>query len=332
MKYNFLKFTYLAFFLSLVIINNSCDNTLDLVEDRVETPVVYAMLNYQDEYQYVRLERAFASETISAITLAQNPDSLYYKNAEVKLTRIRNGVSIEKTLEKVNGNDIGYVREDGIFAKDPNTIYRIKTSELNLAPLDIVKLSINIGDDQLVTSETMIIEEAVPSKPRVGTAISFSEDQSETYTWNAFDDRGGKIHSVKFIIKFTEEINGVETPKQLEWKLINNTDAESVRIAPGEFYTFMSNNLTKDPSIKRFFDSVDFILTSGDENYQKFVIVNQANSGITSSGEIPIFTNLSRGYGLFGSKANAQLIGLGINVTTLDNLRKNPMTKDLNFQ
>ena len=79
MKYNFLKFTYLAFFLSLVIINNSCDNTLDLVEDRVETPVVYAMLNYQDEYQYVRLERAFASETISAITLAQNPDSLYYK-------------------------------------------------------------------------------------------------------------------------------------------------------------------------------------------------------------------------------------------------------------
>lgn len=322
----------LFMFFCLMVLNYSCDNTLDLVEEKIETPVVYSMLNYEDEYQYVRLERAFASPNESALVLAKNPDSLYYDNAVVKLIRIRNGVSVEKTLERVDGNLIGYPREDGVFATTPNVLYRLKTSDLVLEPLDIVKLSIDINEGEVITSETKIIEKVSPSSPNAGSPVNFPTNQTYTLKWNASESKGGVLHSAKIIFHITEEINGSTQEKNLEWPIVVNTDKESFKLEVGAFYTFMANNLVKDPKIKRYFNSLDFYVVSGDENYARYILVSQANTGITSSGEIPTFTNLSRGYGLFGSKASTILLGLGLNVNTIDNLRTNVLTKDLNFQ
>lgn len=322
----------LLMFFGLVMVSYSCDNTLDLVEEKIETPVVYSMLNYEDEYQYVRLERAFASSNESALVLAKNPDSLYYTNAVVKLTRVRNGVSLEKTLEKVDGNVIGYPREDGVFATTPNILYRIKTSELLLAPLDIVKLTIDINEGELITSETKIIEKVSPGTPNAGSPVSFPTNQPYTLKWNASEGKGGVLHSAKIIMHITEEVNGETIEKNLEWPIVVNTDKEVFKLEVGAFYTFLANNLVKDNKIKRYFNSLDFYLVSGNDNYAKYILVSQANTGITSSGEIPTFTNLSRGYGLFGSKASTILLGLGLNVSTLENLRTSELTKDLNFQ
>lgn len=322
----------LLMFFGMVMLSYSCDNTLDLVEEKIETPVVYSMLNYEDEYQYVRLERAFASANESALVLAKNPDSLYYPNAEVKLTRVRNGVSLEKTLEKVDGNVIGYPREDGVFATAPNVLYRIKTSELLLAPLDIVKLTIDINEGELIKAETKIIEKSSPSAPISGSPVSFATNQAYTLRWNAAEGKGGVLHSPKIIIHITEEINGGLQEKALEWPIVINTDKESYKLEAGAFYTFLANNLIKDTKIKRYFNNLDFYISSGDENYANYILVSQANTGITSSGEIPTFSNLSKGYGLFGSKATTSLLGLGISVSTLENLRTSALTKDLNFQ
>lgn len=316
----------------IALVMASCSNEFELIEDKVETPVVYALLDYEAPYQFVRLERAFASPTQSAVELAQNPDSLYYKNAIVNLVLNRGGVQKTFTLEEVDGTDVGYPRQDGVFAKEPNKLYRIESSQLNLVPGDLVKLTINIGEGQPVTSKTTMISKAISSFPRQGTPVSFSPTQKDNFKWNHTGDFPGSIFNLKAFIHYTEVKGGVATDKTLEWEIANNVTKENYLGNPGEFFSYMASNLAKDPAITRFFNGMDYYIISGDQNVANFLTIGQANTGITGSGELPVYTNMSRGLGIFGAKARTEILGLGLSAGTSSELKTNVLTKDLNFQ
>ena len=80
LKYSILFQILLGFFLV-----SSCNEDFQLTEPWKDIPVVYGMLNRFDSAQYIRLEKAFVSEDLSARELAKYPDSIYYKNAKVTL-------------------------------------------------------------------------------------------------------------------------------------------------------------------------------------------------------------------------------------------------------
>ena len=311
---------------------SSCSNEFQLIEDKVETPIVYALLDYEAPFQYVRLERAFASPTQSAIELAKNPDSLYYKNAIVNLILKRGGVDQTFTLEEVDGNDVGYPRQDGVFATAPNRLYRIASDKLNLVPGDIVKLYINIGEGEPITSETTIIIKAISTFPRQGNLVAFSPTQKDNFKWNHTGNYPGSIFNLKAYIHYTEVQNGLASQKTLEWNIARNVTKENYLASPGEFYNFMGSSLEKNPAVTRFFDGMDYYIISGDQNMADFLSIGQANTGITGSGEIPTYSNLSRGLGIFASKAQTIILGLGLASGTLSELKNNTLTKDLNFQ
>ncbi len=324
-----LQFIYV---LAAFVFMSSCSNEFDLVEAKKEIPVVYCLLDYNAASQYVRLERAFASPTTSALILAKNPDSLYYKNADVRLIRTSKGVKKEFTLKEVDGNQDGYPREDGVFATAPNKLYKITSAEMKLEPGDIVGLSINIGEGDLVTSNTSVIKEVAPSNPSPTGKISFSATQKDVLKWNSFDATGGKLHSLYMYFNYIEVVNGVETKKKLYWPIAKNIEKETFTLGPGEFYTFLASNIVKDEKIKRYFEGIDFFVYSGDANLAQFLLVGAANTGITGSGEVPTYTNLSRGLGIFGSKAVFSAFGLDLALATRDLLKEGELTKGLNFQ
>lgn len=307
----------------------NCSNDFELIEPKGEIPVVYALLDADETYINVRLERAFASPTVSAEVLAKNPDSLYYKNAVVKL--IKNNTSI--VLEKIDLAALGQPKQDGSFVKSPNYIYRtLSNPNFDLNPGDVVKIEIDINEGAKITGETKIIQKVNPGRPNTGSNISFSETSQDQLRWNRNDNIGGFIHNVEFRIDITEVKSGKETKKQLIWEIAKNVTGESVTLEANAFFTFLKNNLLEDNATKRYIDGLDFYVTSGDQNLQNYLLVGQANNGITSSGEIPVYSNLSRGYGLFGSKAVMKVLGLSLNPTTFDKLKDNPLTKGLNFQ
>jgi hypothetical protein len=64
---------------------------------------------------------------------------------------------------------------------------------------------------------------------------------------------------------------------------------------------------------------------------EEFVKIAQANTGITSTQDIPTYTNLSEGLGIFTSRNVATHTGFKIGTVTLDSLRNGIVTKDLNF-
>jgi hypothetical protein len=324
----YLIYTILCF----SIFSSSCSNEFDLIEDPKEIPVVYSILDPESSIHVVRLERSFASQTIAATELAKDPNAFYYKNAVVKMTRTGRLGTKTFTLKEVDGNTVGLPRQQGFFTTTPNKLYTISSSEMPLEPGDKVKLEITTGEGSTVTGETTLINKVNSINPRSTGVIGFSNSVQDIFRWNVPESFGGKTHSVNMDFNYTEVEGGKETKKVLPITLSTNTDKESFILNKGEFYTILSNSLSKSSNIKRFYTNIDYYIYSGDKNFADYINVSSANTGITGSGEIPTYSNLSKGLGLFGSKATLALKGLDLSAASKTLLKESELTKALNFQ
>ncbi|MFT4535679.1 MAG: hypothetical protein ACI9P5_003049 [Saprospiraceae bacterium] len=313
----------LGFFVILFFI--SCDNELDLVADFKEVPIVYGLIDRTDTAQYVRVERAFADRAVSANEIAQNPDSLYYDDITVKLINKRTGS--EFILQRVDGNLEGYPREDGVFATSPNYLYKVKTVNFPLAIGDSISLEIGgVFEDRLVTSITDIFKKPFFVTP---SNLKFERGKLFSLSWNSDIPT---VYSAAFIFNITEISANVSKDTVLRWEVLNNSNRLMLEVEGESFYSFLKGALTANSNVTRFMNSAEFELVSGNASVSDYIRVGQANLGITSSGEIPSFSNLSEGLGIFGSKAVDRRTGIPFRDSTLDSLRGSVITKDLNFQ
>ncbi|MFK7810799.1 MAG: hypothetical protein AB8F74_23530, partial [Saprospiraceae bacterium] len=143
---------------------SSCSNDFELIADWKDIPVVYALLNTTDTAHYVRVEKAFLDPETSALVLAQRPDSIYYPNATVKL--VRTSDNREFLLTKVDGNNEGLQREEGIFADSPNWLYKMKPSGVDTLAPD--------------TEYQIIVKRDEDSEPVTGTTTTISNVRFST--------------------------------------------------------------------------------------------------------------------------------------------------------
>jgi len=241
----------------------SCDNELDLVAESKEVPVVYGLIDQADTAQYIRVERIFVDKEIAPAEIAQNPDSLYY--------------------EGING----------VFASSPNYLYKILTADIPLIEEEEIRLSIEgIFEDTVVTSSTTIVEPPFLSSPQNGDLLSFSPPTRDIgIGWNPRDNN--VIFTALFHMNISEIQGGEETDIRLSWLVASNTEKRILETEGGEFYHFLADRLEKDNSIIRVLNSMEFELISGNMEIADYIRVGQANLGITSSGEIPVFSNIS---------------------------------------
>lgn len=307
----------------------SCDNELDLVADKVEVPVVYGLIDQADTAQYIRVERIFVDEEISGNVIAQNPDSLYYEDITVKLIRASNGE--EYILNRVDGNLEGHVREDGAFANAPNYLYKILTEDIPLSPNEIIELSIEgVFEDKNITSSAVILEPPFLLNPPNDGLISFEGTKKVNIGWTPKGE--AEIYTVVFYFNITETKGEISTDKRLEWIVSANTDKSNIEANGNDFYSFLSGALEKDELVRRSFNSIEFELISGNKSIEDYIRVGQANLGITSSGEIPVLSNLSDGLGVFGTTHTHRRTGIMLTQPSRDSLLNGSITADLNFQ
>jgi hypothetical protein len=107
----------------------------------------------------------------------------------------------------------------------------------------------------------------------------------------------------------------------------------NVTVRGVDFYTWLKSAIPVDPQAKRLSRDMEIYITSGGVDLLSYVSVGQANLGITSSGEIPVFTNLKGdALGIFSSKTNLIRKQINISVPTQDSIRRGIYTKQLGFQ
>ena len=280
-----------------VVIFTACDNDFDLVTDKVEIPVVYAIINAADTAQYFRVERAFIDENISALDIAQIPDSLYYADAVVTLTRVTTGEAW--IMDEVDGNLEGYPRQDGVFATAPNTLYKLRTADITLEPEEQYMLTIDIGDNRpQIEATTVLIKPPFLATPADEGGLNIDPARRFRINWN--NNSTNAIYDAYVRLFYDETIDGVTTPKSIDWSLLKNSEINEIDVLSTGFYDLVGNSLVVDPSITRQQRGASFTLISGSIEISDYIRIGQANLGITSSGEIPVYEgSLSYGLGLF---------------------------------
>ncbi|MFZ1560336.1 MAG: hypothetical protein WAT37_10455 [Saprospiraceae bacterium] len=327
------KTSFGVIFLLCVTTFLSCSNDFELTEGAVDTPIVYGMISVGDTATYIRVERAFVDENTSALVLSKDPAQLYYNDITVKIRHIK--TSKDYTLKRVDGNLEGYQRDAGAFADAPNYLYKIKKSELNLIGKDQYKLIVSRNDGSVLTEATTTAIAPYANEditnPGPTALLSFVNNLDYKLRW--FGDAAAVIHDVRFIFYFKEEKGGQITDKSLSWTVIKNHDKNEYTFKGRAFYEFMQGALEKNPTTKRYFQNASIEVVSGAKEIKDYISIGQANLGITSSGEIPVYTNLSNdGQGIFSSKTGFIRSDIGLANVTLDSLRNGVITKSLNFQ
>ena len=335
----------LLFLLPVVaLLIQACSNDFEVAAPWKEVPVAYAILSPKDTAQYIRVEKAFLDPNVNALEIAQIADSIYYpENAiSVNLERVVNGQRIQ--LQRVDGNLEGYVRKGGVFATQPNWLYKTKDQIFEGEKYRLV-IERNDGKPD-ITAETTIPSEFIMRSPNpadIPPVITFLRDISPTIEWRT--DVNGVYFNIKFQIRYRENAaNGTLIKRDtLHWTPAPNVTRSDQQVAGNlyrgtfvvsteSFYRFLVENIPPASDRFRFFDGIDISLEGGGAEIERYLETAAANSGITGAEVIPTYTNLSEGFGIFTSKNRVILNKVRVSSQTITDMNKQSPERDLNFQ
>ncbi len=311
----------------------SCDNDLVLTDEYKDIPVVYGVLSLPGSEQFIRIEKGFIDPMTSGLEIAMNPDSLYYQNAAVSI--LDNATGTEYPLSMVDGAEFNFPRDPGIFATSPNYLYKSETNAFNPQAGQVYTLQIKRADlESLVTASTVMVD--VPNIVRPSqtgaSSLDFSYAQNTILKWNGDENSG--LYDIAFDINYRERNvldGGNFENKSVRWFVRSNYEEETYELEGISFYGAMANLLNEDPNVIRKFKNLDMIVAAGGQEVKEYVRIGQANSGLTSSQDIPVYTNISEGRGIFSSRQETRNNGVPITARTLDSLINGIYTKHLNF-
>ena len=323
----------LMLLIALATLLSACENELDLIEDWKDIPIVYGIVDPSDTAHYFRIERAFVSEDRSGYELAAEIDSVYYKNLDASILNDDTGVSFP--LELVDGNLEGYVRTDGLFPQSPNYLYKVMSEDLALKGDEEITLKFKReGIDEVVQSSIRTVGKYnfVRPRPDDPEKINLSYANHLTIRWIRSDN--AVAYEVYIIVRYLEANTSdyIFEPKEVLWEAASNVEDNSVMLESKNFYLFMNSALEASPNLVRQFDELEFRVVAIGKELDDYIDIGGANLGITASQEIPQYSNLSEGLGVFSSKWEIALDGLYLAGPTLDSLKYGIYTKDLNFE
>ncbi|MCB0661406.1 MAG: DUF4249 family protein [Saprospiraceae bacterium] len=322
-----------------ILIWNGCSNDLELTTDYKDIPVIYAKLDASDSAHYIRVEKAFLDPKTNAFVLAQRVDSLYYPNAVVTLEKNDDGTIY--TLERVDGNLEGYVRDTGIFASAPNYLYKIRQDVINLEGEDEVKITLKRGENFAdITSTSTIIPPMEIDRP-FSSPINVWENLAVQWTRNSELPR---IFDLSVIVRYQEKAaNDPNAPvfnREIEWLTTKNLTLDpeennakvTYRIDGDAFFSFLGNNLSKDEPVVRQLSNISFKIFGGDSQIENAYLIALANQGFASTQDPPVYTNIEGGRGIFASVTSVESIGFTLAASARDSLLNGRFTSGLGFQ
>jgi len=322
--------------LVLFLVVSACSTDFELEAPGEPVTVLYGVLSLQDTAHYIRVERAFKADGGDAATLAQDPDNLYFEDAAVYLEKVISGTRFQ--LQRVNGAEEGYPREEGPFAQAPNYLYKIDADVIDLDPEEAIRVIVDRSDaEQPATAETLVVSPVEVRENSPSNPVNMGYDRMVTYAWGY--GPGAAIFDVRLLIEWEEEVSpGVFEPTGAEWVLAQGLRPEdeqgraSIRIPGLQFYQFMVQELENAPSLQRRFTGLTLLVTAGGEEVAQAQDIAQANVGLTSAQIIPDYSNVDGGQGVFTSRASLSRTGLVLNGPSLDSLRNGRLTSFLNFE
>lgn len=327
---------------------SACANDFEVTAPWKDVPVVYAILSPQDTAHYVRVEKAFLDPEKSALEIAQIADSLYYPANAISVWLERTDNQTLLQLQRVDGALDGYPRAPGVFADQPNWLYKVKPGgAFALEAGKTYRLVIKRNDGQPdITAETTLPKDFGITKPNIADQapkMGFFGSKKTDIIWNT--DVNGYYFNVTFRIKIVEKnLNGtVAGTQELVWEAAKNVERGTDLVAGGlysgiasitgsSFYNFLAQHLQRPaPNRYREFGTCTLIIDGGGKEIKKYLETANANAGLTGAETFPNYTNLSEGFGIFTAKNRTIADNIRIDVVTIDSMNMSSVADTLGF-
>lgn len=313
----------------------SCSEKFDIAAPYKNITVIYGLLRRADTAHYIRVQKAYLDNDKSALTMAKEADSSFYSNIEVKMVRLSmtNGRPMGSfTLNRVDLNQEGYTKAEGIFFNTPNYAYKF-TDDLD--PTFVYKLVVtNKTTGAIDSGETTIIDDKSADQftvdlidatdPRL-KILDFSStntkavvDISGRYRIPTYYNYGGRTSPVGLVqsfIRFHWVDSNISTGVKISRSYDMNLGYNNIASGASRFtYSVKNVDLTgalkvgmgKAPAgIFRLIDRMELMVYLGTHDFNTYISIQALQGvGLTGSEIQPSYTNLKGNdvLGLFTSR------------------------------
>lgn len=276
----------------------SCDKEVDLLAEYEDIPIVYGLINPGDSISYIRIEKAYLTNS-DIFEAAAIPDSNQYP---YKLNVRMYSGNMSVTFDTMTVHD----KEDGIFyAPDMQVYYAVTQGLLN--DDDTYKLEIkNPVTGKTITSSTSLIDAGRIRFDYPNLNISFTNDK--TIEFNSVV--GGKTYQLNIRFHYSEYnvVNGDSTIHYVDWifpSVVSNylDGGDNIRFPyqGDDFFSNLLENIPYKDNIERYNGQVELIVAVADEIFHTYMEINQPSTSLVI--DRPSFTNIENGYGIFASRS-----------------------------
>jgi hypothetical protein len=329
-------------FAACILLLSSCSKDFSVGADYKDITAVFTILSQSDTAHYVKITKGYYDETQDNLLLAQNSDSIYYNNLEVKMEEISNGAVVNTTvLTRVDLNLEGYVKDTGIFAKSPNYAYKFKDTLMSSRKyrLKIKNLTSGKeieGETDIISSSQLIFQNPFTNTQQLDFAVPF---EIFNFAWNAPANAIFFDIALRFWYQETNTNTLATTYQYKDIPLVRNVlgsggGAVTASMKNTDFYLSLFSELGAPPSyIVRRVDTPDLMLLAGGQVLKTYIDATTAQGGITYDQIKPNFTNLKGEdvLGIMSTRGIRTMKQIPFTQATVDSIKFGTYTQKLNI-
>ncbi len=342
-------FSILTILAAFSFLGTGCSDKFDVAAPYKNITVVYGYLDQNDTAHYIRIQKAFLDNNLSAITMSQNADSSYYRQLNVRIDRLDRDSNLVDTihLTRVDLTAEGYAKPTGTFYNSPNYAYKF-SNLLNsnyiyrlriYNPLtgEVDSVATPILDDQ---SASIFVVNKIQDSNAANSNIDFSSTipgasvhLSGTYT--PVNSGVNPVGILQGVLTFnwidSNGITHVMTRRSFDFDLGNtymNSNSFSFPVTNTSLYSGLATGMGVAPAnTYRLLDRARLSIYISTADFNSYLQVAQsAGTGLTGNEIEPVYTNVKgkNVLGLFtarGSRSGP----ITINVATVDSLVASPL-------
>jgi len=350
---------------SYTLLFTACSEKFDVAAPYKDITVVYGFLDMGDTAHYVRIQKAFIDQDKSAVTMAQNADSNFYANINVRIDRYRvtkvGGVNqyVDSIhLNRVDLSQEGYPKQSGTFFNAPNYAYKFSDA---IDPKFIYRLKItHLSTGKTDSADATIISNVVSSfnvpvidvnNTNIAGMSFYSVIKGRNFIVDAtykaeigydYNNLTSPANIAQAIVRFNWEDSNIvtksKTSKYYDYdagtQVFTGTQFE-FRMENFSLYNALSIGMGKAPdNVIRLIDRCDitlYVSTPEYNNYRQAMLVQ--GNGLTGSEIAPVYTNVKgeNVLGLFTSRAK-RTGKITITARTVDSLIASPLLTHTNLK
>ncbi len=281
----------------------SCEVEFSPNAEYKETPVIYCVLDQDDDTVWARVERCFLEEG-NIYSFGSDASLLNYPQGSIKVELIafRNG----SENHRIALRDTLRAHLSGPFADEPQPIY------FATQPLDstcMYKLEVRrASDDSLMASTDSIalilqLNSQLISRPANNTRFAFSDNASGTavckIVWNPLANARRYQPIVRFFYAEEEDTLFVDLPCNSVASGNNNTPL-TVNYSRNSFLASIKEALKDDPNPKQYLEYVHLYLAACSEDLN--VYMTSVGSNVSMDQTTDTYTNIHGGVGIFAAR------------------------------